>query len=78
MLRAPFPDVRFMASGGVTQQTACDFLLAGASVLGIGSDLVPQEAIRKHRPEWIHELARRFLLMVKEARQRLEQNHNGK
>ncbi|HLH39239.1 MAG TPA: bifunctional 4-hydroxy-2-oxoglutarate aldolase/2-dehydro-3-deoxy-phosphogluconate aldolase [Bryobacteraceae bacterium] len=75
MLKAPFPSVRFIASGGVTQQTAGDFILAGASGLGIGSDLIPQEAIRARRPEWIQELARRFLLMVREARQKLSPNH---
>jgi 2-dehydro-3-deoxyphosphogluconate aldolase / (4S)-4-hydroxy-2-oxoglutarate aldolase len=76
MLKAPFPDVRFMASGGVTQQTAGDFILAGANVIGIGADLIPHESIRVHRPEWIQELARRFLLMVSEARERLEYNHH--
>lgn len=72
MLKAPFPSVHFMASGGVTQQTAGDFILAGATVLGIGTDLMPHEAIRDHRPEWIHELARRFMLMVKEARRKMD------
>jgi 2-dehydro-3-deoxyphosphogluconate aldolase/(4S)-4-hydroxy-2-oxoglutarate aldolase len=76
MLKAPFPSVQFIASGGVTQQTAGDFILAGASALGIGSDLIPQEAIRARRPEWIQELARRFLLMVREARQKLAQNRH--
>ena len=75
MLKAPFPHVHLMASGGVTQHTAGDFILAGAEVLGIGAELIPHESIRDHRPEWIHELARRFLLMVKEARQRRAQNH---
>jgi len=71
MMKPPFPEVRFVASGGVTQQTAGDFILAGATVLGIGSDLIPHEAIRARRPEWIHELARRFTKTVKEARQRI-------
>ena len=75
MLKAPFPNVHFVASGGVTQQTAGDFILAGATALGIGSDLIPHESIRDRRPEWVHELARRFLLMVKEARQRLAHSH---
>lgn len=77
MLKAPFPSVHFVASGGVSQQNAGDFILAGADVLGIGADLIPHEAIRDHRPEWIHELARRFLLMVKEARKKIAQNDDG-
>jgi len=71
MLKAPFPEVRFVASGGVTQHTAGEFILAGASALGIGSDLIPHEAIRERRPEWIHELAHRFRGMVKEARRKI-------
>jgi 2-dehydro-3-deoxyphosphogluconate aldolase / (4S)-4-hydroxy-2-oxoglutarate aldolase len=78
MLKAPFPSVHFMASGGVTQQTAGDFILAGATALGIGSDLMPHEAIRDHRPEWIHELARRFTLMVKEARRKMDHGRPGR
>ncbi len=67
-LRAPFPDARFIASGGVTQQTAANYIRAGAHVLGIGQDLLPHDAIRARNSDWIHELARRFLCMVKQAR----------
>lgn len=67
-LRAPFPHVGFIASGGVTQQNATDFIRAGAAVLGIGEDLIPHEAVRRRNATWIHELSRRFLGMVQEAR----------
>lgn len=67
-LRAPFPDTRLIASGGVTQQTAADYIRAGADVLGIGHDLLPPEAVLARNSEWIHELARRFMEMVKQAR----------
>jgi len=67
-LRPPFPDIRFIASGGVNQQTAAEFILAGAAALGIGSALIPHEAIHRRQEHWIGELARRFLHMIKEAR----------
>jgi 2-dehydro-3-deoxyphosphogluconate aldolase/(4S)-4-hydroxy-2-oxoglutarate aldolase len=67
-LRDPFPDARLIASGGVNQQTAPDYIRAGADVLGIGHDLLPLEAIRARNSAWIHELARRFIDMVKQAR----------
>ncbi len=67
-LRGPFPDTRLIASGGVTQQTAADYIRAGADVLGIGHDLLPTEAVRARNTDWIHELARRFIGMVKQAR----------
>lgn len=67
-LKVPFAHVPLIASGGVNQQTAAKFILAGATALGIGSELIPEEAIVRRREAWIHELAHRFLRMVKEAR----------
>lgn len=67
-LRAPFPDIPFIASGGVHQNTAVHFIEAGASALGIREDLIPHEAIQSRRPDWIRELAHRFLGMVQRAR----------
>jgi 2-dehydro-3-deoxyphosphogluconate aldolase/(4S)-4-hydroxy-2-oxoglutarate aldolase len=69
-LRAPFPHIALIASGGVTQQTALEFIHAGAAALGIGEDLIPREAVRVRNADWIRELARRFLGMVKEGRAR--------
>lgn len=70
-LKAPFPNVPLIASGGVTQRTATDFVLAGAAALGIGRDLIPLEAVQRREPDWIRELARRFLEIVQEARSEL-------
>jgi len=67
-LKAPLPQILLIASGGVTQHTASDFIAAGASALGIGTELIPAEALQKRKETQIHELARRFLGMVKEAR----------
>lgn len=67
-LHAPFPHVPFIASGGVHQQTATDFIEAGAAALGIGEDLIPREAVKSRRADWIQELAHRFLGMVQRAR----------
>ncbi|HEY4085557.1 MAG TPA: bifunctional 4-hydroxy-2-oxoglutarate aldolase/2-dehydro-3-deoxy-phosphogluconate aldolase [Bryobacteraceae bacterium] len=67
-LHGPFPQVSFIASGGVHQQTALDFIEAGAAALGIGEDLIPHEAVRSRRADWIQELAHRFLHMVQRAR----------
>jgi 2-dehydro-3-deoxyphosphogluconate aldolase / (4S)-4-hydroxy-2-oxoglutarate aldolase len=67
-LRAPFQDLPLIAAGGVTQQTAAEFIHAGATALGVGRDLVNPEAVRRRAPDWIHELAGRFLQIVAEAR----------
>jgi 2-dehydro-3-deoxyphosphogluconate aldolase/(4S)-4-hydroxy-2-oxoglutarate aldolase len=68
-LKRPFPKVQLIASGGVNQHTASDFIYAGAAALGIGGELIPREAIERRQTDRIHELARRFLHMVKNARQ---------
>lgn len=67
-LKAPFPHVPLIASGGVNQQTAAEFIRAGATGLGVGVELIPREAVRTRNEDWIRELSRRFLAIVKEAR----------
>jgi 2-dehydro-3-deoxyphosphogluconate aldolase/(4S)-4-hydroxy-2-oxoglutarate aldolase len=67
-LRAPFPHVAFIASGGVNQQTAIHFIEAGAAALGIREDLMPPAAIASRKSDWIRELTHRFLGMVQRAR----------
>jgi 2-dehydro-3-deoxyphosphogluconate aldolase/(4S)-4-hydroxy-2-oxoglutarate aldolase len=70
-LKAMFPHVPLIAAGGVNQQTASGFILAGAVALGIGTALIPREAILRRQPERIAELARRFIGFVGDARSRL-------
>jgi 2-dehydro-3-deoxyphosphogluconate aldolase/(4S)-4-hydroxy-2-oxoglutarate aldolase len=67
-LRAPFPDIPLVASGGVNQVNAGDFITGGAIALGIGTELIPKDAVESRNSGWIAELARRFLKIVKEAR----------
>jgi 2-dehydro-3-deoxyphosphogluconate aldolase/(4S)-4-hydroxy-2-oxoglutarate aldolase len=68
-LKAPFPHVRFIAAGGVNQQTAGKYLAAGASAVGIGAELIPPRAITIREADWIEELARRYVHTVKYLRQ---------
>jgi 2-dehydro-3-deoxyphosphogluconate aldolase / (4S)-4-hydroxy-2-oxoglutarate aldolase len=70
-LKAMFPHVPLIAAGGVNQQTASGFILAGAIALGIGAELIPREAIRRRQPDRIAELARRFTGFVSSARSQL-------
>jgi 2-dehydro-3-deoxyphosphogluconate aldolase / (4S)-4-hydroxy-2-oxoglutarate aldolase len=67
-LKAMFPNVPLIAAGGVNQQTASGFILAGAMALGIGAELIPREAIQMRQPDRIAELARRFTNFVSNAR----------
>ena len=68
-IRAPFPHVPIIASGGVDQTTVADFLRAGAQAVGIRGKLIPPEAIERRDHNWIRELAGRFLGIVHRARE---------
>ena len=67
-LKVPLPQVPLIASGGVNQLTAANFIFAGATALGIGAELIPREALRFRQANWIQELARRFISIVHESR----------
>jgi 2-dehydro-3-deoxyphosphogluconate aldolase/(4S)-4-hydroxy-2-oxoglutarate aldolase len=69
-LKGPFPKIPLIAAGGVNQQTAANFILAGAVALGVGRELIPQEAVQKRQEGRIRELAHRFLNFVRTARSR--------
>jgi 2-dehydro-3-deoxyphosphogluconate aldolase / (4S)-4-hydroxy-2-oxoglutarate aldolase len=68
-LKRPFPNVAFVAAGGVNQQTAAQYLEAGATAVGIGRDLIPPRAITIREAAWIEELARRYVETVKYLRE---------
>ena len=67
-LKAPLPQIPLIVTGGVNQLTAFDYILAGARAIGVGSELLPKDALQRRQEDRIRELARRFLIMVKEAR----------
>jgi 2-dehydro-3-deoxyphosphogluconate aldolase / (4S)-4-hydroxy-2-oxoglutarate aldolase len=67
-LLAPFPELQLIPTGGVTQQTAADFLKAGARALGVGADLVNTKAIADGQPEVVTKAARAYLEIIRQAR----------
>lgn len=68
-LLAPFPHLQLIPTGGVTQQTAADFLAAGAKALGVGADLVNAKAIADGRPGVITQAAKDYLEIIRSARE---------
>ena len=74
-LRRPFPDVPLIAGGGITQQNAAQYLLAGAAALSVGKELIPRESMLLHKPDRIRELTRRFAGIVKSTRIRMAEAH---
>lgn len=67
-LKAPLPHIRLIPTGGVIQETAADFIRAGAEAVGVGADLCDLKAIREGRPEAITEGATKYLEIVQTAR----------
>jgi len=67
-LKAPFPQIEIVPTGGVSLKTAADFIKAGAAALGVGSDLVDTQALREGRDSLLTERARQFIDIVKQAR----------
>jgi 2-dehydro-3-deoxyphosphogluconate aldolase / (4S)-4-hydroxy-2-oxoglutarate aldolase len=67
-LRAPFPDAKFIPTGGVNLSNAAEYFAAGAFALGVGADLVDLAALRDNNPEKIVAGARALVLAVELAR----------
>ena len=67
-LKGPFPQIKIIPTGGVSLTTAADFIKAGASALGVGTDLVDVKAIREGNPQIVTDRAKQFLDIVREAR----------
>ena len=67
-LHGPLPHIPLMPTGGVTLETAADFLKSGACALGIGGSLVESKAILNRDFGRIEELAKQFRAIVQEAR----------
>jgi 2-dehydro-3-deoxyphosphogluconate aldolase / (4S)-4-hydroxy-2-oxoglutarate aldolase len=70
-LHRMFPHLPLIAAGGINQQTASQYIVSGAVALGIGGELIPQDAIRGRQVDRIAELARRFVGFVKSGREHL-------
>lgn len=72
-----FPHIPLIAAGGVNQQNASSFILAGAIAIGVGGELIPGDAIRKRQADRIGELARRFVGFAKSARMEIAARRGG-
>lgn len=67
-LKAPLPQIELIPTGGVSLQTAAEYINAGALALGVGSDLVDMKAIRAGKPEKVTNAARAYVAAVRSAR----------
>ncbi len=67
-LLAPMPQLRLTPTGGVSLETASDWLDAGAACLGVGSALVKRDLIKAKDWAGLTKLAGQFASIVKRHR----------
>ena len=67
-LKAPFPDVALIPTGGVNVSNAADYIAAGAFALGVGAELVDAEALRNGNLSKISTAAKDLVEVVRRAR----------
>lgn len=68
-LRGPLPQVKYVPTGGVSVQTAGDYIKAGAFCLGVGGELVSKKAIVAGRFDLLTQAARDILKVVRDAKE---------
>jgi 2-dehydro-3-deoxyphosphogluconate aldolase/(4S)-4-hydroxy-2-oxoglutarate aldolase len=68
-LRGPFPELRFMPTGGVAPESIASWMDAGAAAVGAGGELCPTSAIASRDSVEIQRRAHRFLTAVRSARE---------
>jgi 2-dehydro-3-deoxyphosphogluconate aldolase/(4S)-4-hydroxy-2-oxoglutarate aldolase len=59
-LKAPFPQIELIPTGGVNLETIGDFLKAGCSAVGVGGELVDTATVTAGKYEVITERGRKF------------------
>jgi 2-dehydro-3-deoxyphosphogluconate aldolase / (4S)-4-hydroxy-2-oxoglutarate aldolase len=71
-LKAPFPDIPMMPTGGVSATNIGDWLAAGAFAVGAGSELCPPKLAKEGRFDEISTKAVEFIKALEEARSSLK------
>jgi 2-dehydro-3-deoxyphosphogluconate aldolase/(4S)-4-hydroxy-2-oxoglutarate aldolase len=69
-LRGPLPEVKLLPTGGINAANAAEYLKAGASAIGVGSELVDAKALAEGRDAIVTERARELCAAVQAARHR--------
>ena len=67
-LRGPFPDIPLVPTGGVSLENIGAMFQAGAAAVGVGSELISQDALVRGDYAAIQALAKQFLAAVRKAR----------
>lgn len=71
-LKAPFPQIEMVPTGGVNLETAGEFLKAGACAVAVGGELVDAKTIKEGRYEVFTERAQKYLAVIAKAREEMK------
>ncbi|MFN2571340.1 MAG: bifunctional 4-hydroxy-2-oxoglutarate aldolase/2-dehydro-3-deoxy-phosphogluconate aldolase [Gemmatimonadales bacterium] len=67
-LRAPFPHIPLVPTGGVTLDNVVEMFEAGAAAVGVGTELISQVALARRDYAAITARAKQFVTAVRQAR----------
>ncbi len=67
-LKAPFPHIEIMPTGGVSLETIADFLKSGVVAVGVGGELVSTKLLREGKAEEMTNTARKYLEVIEKIR----------
>ena len=67
-LKAPFPQIEMIPTGGVNLETTPEFLRAGASAVAAGAELIDERTIQSGKYEILEERARQFVEAIRKCR----------
>lgn len=70
-LKGPFPQIDMIPTGGVSLETAADFLRAGSCAIAVGGELVSAAALKAGDYATIENTGRQFVQIVRETRKEL-------
>jgi 2-dehydro-3-deoxyphosphogluconate aldolase/(4S)-4-hydroxy-2-oxoglutarate aldolase len=71
-LKAPFPQIEMIPTGGVNLETIGDFLRAGACAVAVGGELIDSANVRAGKHEVFEERAKQFLEVVRSTRAQMK------
>jgi 2-dehydro-3-deoxyphosphogluconate aldolase/(4S)-4-hydroxy-2-oxoglutarate aldolase len=60
-VKAPFPSLQIVPTGGISKEHVADYLKAGALAVGVGGPLIPKPLIRNRDTSGLQAHAREFL-----------------
>ena len=67
-MKAIYPNIDFVPTGGINLSNITDFIKAGAAMVGVGSALINTKLLKENKIDEIKQDAQRFLAIVQEER----------